>query len=71
MSDYSNAYPPQNITDIVYGSDNAKELVSQIVSGEIPFPFSGVNGIILYGPNGTGKSALARILPAAIDSFGK
>jgi replication-associated recombination protein RarA len=29
-----------------------------------------VNGIILYGPNGTGKSALARILPAAIDSFG-
>jgi replication-associated recombination protein RarA len=47
-----------------------KELVSQIVSGEMHFPFAGLNGIILYGPNGTGKSALARILPAAIDSFG-
>jgi replication-associated recombination protein RarA len=70
MSDYNNAYSPKNITDIVYGSDKAKELVSQIVSGEMHFPFAGLNGIILYGPNGTGKSALARILPAAIDSFG-
>ncbi len=70
MSDSNNAYSPKNITDIVYGSDKAQELVSQLVTGSMPFPFSGVNGIILYGPNGTGKSALARILPAAIDSFG-
>ena len=70
MSHNHNTYSPKNITDIVYGSDKAKDLVSEIVSGSMPFPFSGVNGIILYGPNGTGKSALARILPAAIDSFG-
>jgi replication-associated recombination protein RarA len=70
MSHSNNAYSPKNITDIVYGSDKAKELVSQLVTGSMPFPFSGVNGIILYGPNGTGKSALAHILPAAIDSFG-
>ena len=70
MSDNDNAYSPKSITDIVYGSDTAKDLVSQLVTGLMPFPFSGVNGIILYGPNGTGKSALARILPAAIDSFG-
>lgn len=71
MSNNSNAYSPKNINDIVYGSDKAKDLISQIVSGEIPIPFAGVNGIILYGPNGTGKTALARMLPAAIDSFGK
>lgn len=70
MSDNDNAYSPKSITDIVYGSDTAKDLVSQLVTGLMPFPFSGVNGIILYGPNGTGKSALARILPTAIDSFG-
>lgn len=70
MSDSNNSYSPKNITDIVYGSDKARDLVSQLVTGSMPFPFSGVNGIILYGPNGTGKSALARILPAAIDSFG-
>jgi replication-associated recombination protein RarA len=70
MSHSNNAYSPKNITDIVYGSDKAEELVSQLVTGSMPFPFSGVNGIILYGPNGTGKSALARILPTAIDSFG-
>lgn len=70
MSDGHNTYLPKNIADIVYGSDKAKDFVSQLVTGSMPFPFSGVNGIILYGPNGTGKSALARILPAAIDSFG-
>ena len=70
MSHSNNAYSPKNITDIVYGSDKAKELVSQLVTGSMPFPFSGVKGIILYGPNGTGKSALAHILPAAIDGFG-
>jgi replication-associated recombination protein RarA len=70
MSDGHNTYLPKNTADIVYGSDKAKDFVSQLVTGSMPFPFSGVNGIILYGPNGTGKSALARILPAAIDSFG-
>ena len=70
MSDGHNTYLPKNIADIVYGSDKAKDFVSQLVTGSMPFPFSGVNGIILYGPNGTGKSALASILPAAIDSFG-
>ena len=65
------AYSPKNINDIIFGKQEAKTLISDIVSGSMPFPFSGKNGIILYGPNGTGKTALARILPAAIDSFGK
>lgn len=70
MLDKDNGYTPTTIQDIVYGDDKAQLLVANIVSGVMPFPFAGVNGIILYGPNGTGKSALARILPAAIDKMG-
>ena len=33
MSDNDNAYSPKSITDIVYGSDTAKDLVSQLVTG--------------------------------------
>lgn len=70
MLDKNNEYAPMTVQDIVYGDDKAQRLIADIVSGVMPFPFAGVNGIILYGPNGTGKSALARILPTAIDNMG-
>lgn len=70
MLDVNNGYKPTEVKDIVFGDCKAQSLVAEIVSGAMPFPFAGVNGIILYGPNGTGKSALARILPTAIDSQG-
>ncbi len=70
MLDKDNGYKPTEIQDIVFGDNHAKTVVAEIVSGVMPFPFAGVNGIILYGPNGTGKSALARILPTAIESKG-
>lgn len=70
MLDKNNEYAPTTVQDIVYGDDKAQRLIAEIVSGVMPFPFAGANGIILYGPNGTGKSALARILPTAIDNMG-
>lgn len=70
MLDKNNGYTPETIQDIVYGDDKAQRLIADIVSGKMPFPFAGKNGILLYGPNGTGKSALARILPAAIENMG-
>ena len=70
MLDKNNEYAPTTVQDIVFGDDKAKRLIADIVSGVMPFPFSGLNGIILFGPNGTGKSALARILPTAIDNIG-
>lgn len=70
MLDKNNEYAPTTVQDIVYGDDKAQRLIAEIVSGVMPFPFAGANGVILYGPNGTGKSALARILPTAIDNMG-
>jgi replication-associated recombination protein RarA len=70
MTLHANTYTPRSVEDIVFGDERAQSLIADIVSGVMPFPFSGVNGILLYGPNGTGKSALARIMPAAIDNIG-
>ena len=66
----NNQYTPTTVNDIVFGDERSGNVIRDIVTGTLPFPFAGVNGIILHGPNGTGKSALARILPAAIDGFG-
>lgn len=44
-------------------------LIADIGSGRVPFPNSGVNGLLLYGAYGTGKSTLANLLPKAIEAL--
>ena len=61
-------YEPKTLEDIVFAEDANKMKLMQIVNGQRPFPMSGKNGILLYGVNGTGKSALARLLPDAIEA---
>lgn len=70
MLDKNDNYKPTDIEDIVYGDATAAATIKDIATGSQTFPFAGVNGIILHGPNGTGKSALARILPVAINNIG-
>jgi len=61
-------YDPQCIADIVFPSKPAELLIQSIITGERPFPQSGKNGILLYGVFGTGKTALAELLPDAIEA---
>ena len=61
-------YTPQFVGDIVFANDDVERLILDIVCGRQPFPASGKNGILLYGINGTGKSALAKLLPDAIEA---
>jgi len=60
-------YTPKNINDIVFKSATEKERVTDITQYSTPFPAAGVNGIILYGTYGSGKTALAKLLPDAIE----
>lgn len=67
FEDFDTKYAPKTLNDIVFLNDSIKEELEDCVSGSIGFPNSGTNGIVLYGLNGTGKSALAKILPNLIE----
>lgn len=68
LSNIEQRYAPKTVDDIVFANNDDKGLVTDIVSGEMPFPAFGKNGILLYGINGTGKSALAKLLPDAMEA---
>lgn len=63
----SHKYQPQTVAEVVFGNDESRQLIDDIVSGVLPFPFEGKTGILLYGTFGTGKTTLARLLPEAIE----
>lgn len=68
FTNFEERYAPKSVADIVFANDEDKALIADIVSGARPFPAFGKNGILLYGINGTGKSALAKLLPNAIEA---
>jgi len=67
FKDFDEQYTPKTLDDIVFRNDETKEMLSKCIDGSIGFPSSGRNGIMLYGLPGTGKSALAQIIPDLIE----
>jgi len=61
------SYAPQSISDINFPTQRSRDLINAIISGAIPFPQAGKSGVLLYGAYGTGKTALAKMIPDAIE----
>lgn len=61
-------YTPTAVSDFVFASEASRSKLMSIIDGSLPFPAAGVTGILLFGTYGTGKSALAKLLPCAIES---
>lgn len=60
-------HEPQTIDDIIFGSDESKLRIAEIISNAEALPSSGKSAILLYGVFGTGKTTLAKMLPNHIE----
>jgi len=67
FTNFEKTYTPKTLKDIIFQSEKERLLIEDLVSRILDFPSCGKNGIMLYGVNGTGKSALAKILPNLIE----
>ena len=67
FNDFDSKYEPKTLNHIVFHSAQARHKMESLTNGAFGFPLTGVNGILLYGTYGTGKSALAKILPQVIE----
>ena len=65
-----NNHEPKTIDDIIFGNNESKLRIKDIVSGTEALPYCGKSAILLYGVFGTGKTTLAKMLPNHIE-YGK
>jgi energy-coupling factor transporter ATP-binding protein EcfA2 len=60
-------YTPKTLDDIAYTYKAQKNELKDLVTGRSGFPSNGINGIILVGDTGSGKTTLAKMLPDLIE----
>jgi replication-associated recombination protein RarA len=58
---------PKTVSDFIYGNEESRLRIKDVVTGEQPLPYAGKSGVLLYGTYGTGKTTLANMLPNAIE----
>jgi len=63
----SNYGSPTKLEDFYFSNDRERKKLSEIVYGKRRFPYAAVNGILLWGAFGSGKTTLASLLPSLIE----
>ena len=58
---------PSKLEDFYFSNDRERKKLADIVYGRKQFPFASINGILLWGTFGSGKTTLARLLPSLIE----
>ncbi len=61
-------FKPKTLDECVISDVRSKDILSQILNGQLPFPAFGKCGILLHGNYGTGKTTTARLLPDLIET---
>jgi len=62
MPNFRVKYAPKTLSDVVFPSENAKQIITDMVE------LKTLNHLILYGPYGTGKTTVANLIPNTIFS---
>ena len=52
---------PKTYRDIVFPNAAMTRLVDDLVTNRLVFPANGKNGLLIYGPNGTGTVSYTRL----------
>ncbi|MFN5352757.1 MAG: AAA family ATPase [Burkholderiaceae bacterium] len=64
-------FTPKSVADIVVSSPQSRVTLEQLTNGQYPLPTNRSPVIVISGPDGSGKTCLARLLPQAIeDAYG-
>lgn len=70
MQNDQNPFAPKTFADFVISDPISHMLLDSILTGRLPFPMMGKSAICLWGTYGSGKTALAKLLPGLLEQSG-